>query len=197
MKIPQGCKTITFNIIAIAAGWLSTEYDIDLPVEDQTAISITIISLINIGLRLITKTPNPQKREKKMNGKKDYIPYFTIEELICRATGGLLLAEGFAEKLLQLCTKFNKPMPVTSCCRSRDYNRKIGGSPNSFHIYDSPRHGFTGTCAIDISIQNPTDKGDLMTLAWQLGWSIGFNKNFLHLDRRSDYTKLRQTVFWY
>jgi hypothetical protein len=128
---------------------------------------------------------------------KYYLPYFTGEELACRSTGGLLLADGFAEKLLILRTKFSKPMPVTSCCRSSEYNLKIGGAPDSFHIYDSPRHGFIGTCAIDISIQNPTDKGDLMSLAWQLGWSIGFNKNFLHLDRRIDHTELRQTVFGY
>jgi hypothetical protein len=128
---------------------------------------------------------------------KYYIPYFTREELTCRSSGGLLLADGFAEKLLILRTQFNKPMPLTSCCRSRDYNRKIGGSPNSFHIYDHPRHGFTGTCAIDISTQNPTDKDDLMTLAWQLGWSVGVHKNFLHLDRRVDYTELQQAVFGY
>jgi hypothetical protein len=128
---------------------------------------------------------------------KYYIPYFTKEELACRSTGGLLLADGFAEKLLQLRTKFGKPMPVTSCCRSLEYNRKIGGTPDSFHIYDSLRHGFTGTCAIDISIPNPTDKGNLMSLAWQLGWSIGFHKNFLHLDRRVDYTELKQAVFGY
>lgn len=30
-----------------------------------------------------------------------------------------------------------------------------------------------------------------------LGWSIGFHKNFLHLDRRVDYTELKQTVFGY
>ena len=126
-----------------------------------------------------------------------YIPYFTRDELACRATGGLVLDEGFAEKLVALRIKFNKPMVVTSCCRSSDYNRKIGGAPNSFHIYDHPRYGFIGTCAIDIAITNPTDKGDLLSLAWQLGWSIGFNKSFLHLDRRSDYTSLRQIAFSY
>ena len=96
---------------------------------------------------------------------KYYIPYFTKEELACRATSGLLLAEGFAEKLSRLRTQFNKPMPVTSCCRSKDYNRKIGGSLNSFHIYDSLRHSFIGTCAIDIAIKDPTDKGNLFSLA--------------------------------
>ena len=128
---------------------------------------------------------------------KYYMPYFTIDELACRSSGGLVLADGFAEKLLQLRTHFNKPMPVTSCCRSSEYNRKIGGTPNSFHIYDAPRHGFIGTCAIDVTIKDPTDKGDLMSLAWNLGWSIGFHKQFLHLDRRVDYTELQQAVFGY
>lgn len=129
--------------------------------------------------------------------KKYYIPYFTREELACRQTGQIILAAGFAEKLLELRTQLGKPMLVTSCCRSKDYNRKIGGSLNSFHIYDFPRHGFTGTCAIDIAVKDPTDKGHLLALAWQLGWAVGFHKNFLHLDRRIDYTELKQVVFGY
>jgi hypothetical protein len=64
MKILQGCKTITFNIVAIAAGWLTTEYGIVLPEEHQTAISITIISLVNIALRLVTKTPIGKKDKR-------------------------------------------------------------------------------------------------------------------------------------
>jgi hypothetical protein len=129
--------------------------------------------------------------------KDYYIPYFTRQELACRSTGGLVLAEGFAEKLLELRTAFNKPMPVTSCCRSLEYNLKIGGSPNSLHVHDYRRYGFIGACAIDTAIQNPTDKGNLLSLAWNLGWSIGFHKNFLHLDRRVDYTELKQVVFSY
>jgi hypothetical protein len=64
MKILQGRKTITFNIVAIAASWLATRHGIDLPEEHQTAISITIISLVNIALRLITKTPIGKKDRK-------------------------------------------------------------------------------------------------------------------------------------
>jgi hypothetical protein len=64
MKILQGCKTIIFNIVAIAAGWLTTEYGINLTEEHQTAISITIISLVNIALRLVTKTPIGRRNRK-------------------------------------------------------------------------------------------------------------------------------------
>lgn len=124
-------------------------------------------------------------------------PYFSNEELRCHSTGKIVLAEGFISKLTDLRTKFGKPMPISSCCRSAEYNKKIGGDPDSFHIYDTPRHGFTGTCAVDVDIDDHTEKGDLFALAWQLGWSIGFNNNFLHLDRRSDYTDLKQIVFGY
>ncbi len=125
------------------------------------------------------------------------MPYFTVEELNCNATGKIVLAEGFADRLILLRNRFGKPMMVSSCCRSAEYNKKIGGEPDSFHIYDMERHGFIGTCAADVDIDDHTEKGELFALAWQLGWSVGFNNNFLHLDRRSDYTDLKQVVFGY
>ncbi len=64
MYLLQGFKTITFNIVAISATWLATEHGIDLPEEHQTAISVTIISVINIVLRLITKTSIGKKDKK-------------------------------------------------------------------------------------------------------------------------------------
>ncbi|WP_342278421.1 MULTISPECIES: D-Ala-D-Ala carboxypeptidase family metallohydrolase [unclassified Candidatus Tisiphia] len=131
-----------------------------------------------------------------MNSKY-YLPYFTHQELACRQTGQIILAAGFAEKLVALRSKFNCPMQLISTCRSKEYNRKIGGVPNSFHIYDYPRYGFTGCCAIDVATSDNTIKGNLISLAWQLGWSIGINKNFTHLDRRIDYTNLKQTIFLY
>lgn len=57
MRLLQGFKTLIFNIVAIGASWLATEHGIDLPEEHQTAISVTIVSLANIGLRFLTKTP--------------------------------------------------------------------------------------------------------------------------------------------
>lgn len=128
---------------------------------------------------------------------KYYIPYFTHQELACKQTGKIILAEGFSDKLIELRTKFNKPMPITSACRSKEYNNKIGGVLNSFHIYDRPRYKFTGACAVDVAIKDPTDKGNLIALAWQLGWSAGVHKSFVHLNRRIDYTSLKQIVFLY
>lgn len=132
-----------------------------------------------------------------MTGGKYYLPYFTYAELACKETNKIILAPGFAEKLIEIRTKFNQTMKVTSCCRSKEHNRKIGGAVKSFHIYDYPRYGFSGCCAIDIATLNNTVRGNLISLAWQLGWTVGIHKNFVHLDRRIDYTGLPQILFLY
>lgn len=132
-----------------------------------------------------------------MKNDEYYMPYFTKDELVCKGSCKIFLAEGFADKLLILREQFNQPMVVTSCCRSFEYNAKIGGAKNSFHIYDHPTRKPAGTAAIDIAVGNGTARGKLINLAWSLGWNIGIHKNFLHLDRRSDYTNMQQIVFVY
>ena len=64
MNILSGFKTITFNIVAIAATWITTEYGIELSEDHQTAFATTIIALANIGLRVLTKTPIGKKDRK-------------------------------------------------------------------------------------------------------------------------------------
>jgi hypothetical protein len=133
---------------------------------------------------------------KKLS-KKYYVPYFTHSELACKQTGKIVLAEGFAEKLIELRTIFGKSMPVVSGCRSREYNTKIKGAKNSFHIYDYPHHSGKGCCAVDVATTDSNYRGNLTALAWSLGWSIGIHKNFLHIDRRIDYTTSNQIMFLY
>ncbi len=48
--------------------------------------------------------------------------YFTAEELRCKGSGKLILAEGFGEHLLDLRIQFALPMKVTSACRSKEHN---------------------------------------------------------------------------
>ena len=62
MKTLQGFRTIIFNSAALLTAWFA-RFDIELPEEHQTAIGITIIALINIILRLFTKTPVGMKEE--------------------------------------------------------------------------------------------------------------------------------------
>jgi hypothetical protein len=148
------------------------------------------------GLPLFRVLFKKNSMQKKLS-RKYYIPHFTHAELACKQTGKIVLAAGFAEKLVELRTLFAQSMPVVSSCRSREYNTKIGGAKNSFHIYDFPHHSGKGCCAVDIKTSDSTYRGELITLAWNLGWSIGIHKNFLHLDRRIDYTNSKQIVFLY
>jgi len=113
--------------------------------------------------------------------------YFTRKELQCKSTGIVQLAEGFDKKLLELRIAYNRPMPVNSCCRSKEHNAKVGGNPRSLHVYDSPFWPTGGTCAIDIGITDPNQRAELVRLALERGWWVGIHSAFIHLDRRIDY----------
>ncbi|WP_341758567.1 hypothetical protein [Candidatus Tisiphia endosymbiont of Ditula angustiorana] len=65
MNILQGFKTITFNMVAIAASWLTSEHAIEVSEDHQTAITITIVSLVNIVLRFLTNSPIGGKKNKR------------------------------------------------------------------------------------------------------------------------------------
>ena len=52
----QGFKTILVNLIVILAAWLNTNYGIVLDGSTQAAIAVSALAIINIGLRIITKT---------------------------------------------------------------------------------------------------------------------------------------------
>lgn len=116
--------------------------------------------------------------------------YFTDEELRCRGSGILKLHPGFREALNLLRHTCGFPFIINSCCRSPDYNTRIGGHKSSLHITDNPRHPTLGTMAIDISTKKMTDaQYELLVVeAAKAKWSIGENKKqqFIHLDRRVD-----------
>lgn len=125
---------------------------------------------------------------------------FSDAELMCRQTSVVLLADGFAEKLVELRIAYGLPMYVTSCCRSRAHNERIVGHPRSLHICEGS-HGLNGTAAIDIAWPDkPELRFRLLRLAADLGWSFGIKKTkhgaIIHLDRR-DLAKLIPTVFAY
>lgn len=121
---------------------------------------------------------------------------FSAQELKCKGSGGIKLAIGFANHLIDLREAFGQPMRVLSCCRSTNYNKKVGGATKSFHIYDDLNLPANSTCAIDIATPNAIEKERLFHLAKSKGWSIGVYKNFLHLDRRSDYLNIKPLIFY-
>lgn len=123
--------------------------------------------------------------------------YFTLDEL--RAKSEDEFHSGFLEKLDYLRDMVASPFHVTSCARTKAYNKKIGGSSRSLHISDKPvRDGAEGCMAVDIAVTSRVFKVNVIKTALALGWSVGVNdkKRFLHLDRRVDIGE-EQTVFSY
>lgn len=156
------------------------------------------------------KTPERQKESGSQKGKKSRISlnidgndmynltYFTEDELRCNGSGQFVLADGFGERLDELRKAYNFPMVVTSCCRSFEYNKQIGGHPNSSHVFDHPQRSFKGTYGIDIYMNDGYRRGLLIRNALELGWCVGVAKTFIHLDRRCDYfPEYPQVVFTY
>lgn len=120
---------------------------------------------------------------------------FSDEELACKATGIVRLAPGFVDELKALRLEFARPMTVTSCCRSAEHNTRIGGHGRSLHVYDHNARGLDGAAAIDVLVP-ARDRGPLVMLAWQRGWSVGVARAFVHLDRR-DFADMPQMLFGY
>jgi len=114
-------------------------------------------------------------------------PHFSKAELQCKCGCGLAQFQpGFLDHLEALRLAYGRPMTISSACRCAAHNARV--SPlaplRSLHIGDrETRPGHLGAAAVDVLITN-SDKGDLFAIAWRNGWSVGWNRNFLHLDRR-------------
>lgn len=126
------------------------------------------------------------------------LPYFPEHELACKGSGIIKLDERFAAALPQLRNAWGGPLTPTSVCRSPDHNKAVGGNSRSFHLTENPYHWTHGTMAADLSWFNWGDDARLRfaRLAWSLGWAVGLNDVFIHVDRRSD-IGLAQQVFNY
>ncbi|CAB4139922.1 Peptidase M15A, C-terminal [uncultured Caudovirales phage] len=116
-------------------------------------------------------------------------PHFSAAELRCKCGCGLVQFQaGFLDHLELLRRTYGRYMRVTSACRCADHNAKVSPQAplRSLHIGNrETRPGHNGTLAIDVAVTGD-DKGNLFAVAWKQGWSVGWNKNFLHLDRRVD-----------
>jgi len=72
-------------------------------------------------------------------------PNFPPAEIACRGTGELLVDPDALDKLQALRRFLGKPMMISSGYRSPKHNRKVGGEPDSQHLFGR---------AFDISMSN-------------------------------------------
>ena len=121
------------------------------------------------------------------------LQYFEHHELACPLTNKYILAEGFGERLDELRTRYGKPIKLNSAARSEEYNIAIGGHPRSLHVY----HNIDGCCAVDISCRNGSDRWWLIYNAVNMGFSVGVDNAFIHIDDRARLTGLVNKVFTY
>jgi hypothetical protein len=116
-------------------------------------------------------------------------PHFSANELRCKCGCGLAqFHPGFLDHLETLRRAYGRPMKLSSACRCAAHNAKASPQApiRSLHIGNrETRPGHRGTLAVDVAVAGE-GKGDLFALAWRHGWSVGWNRGFLHLDRRSD-----------
>lgn len=124
--------------------------------------------------------------------------YFTDKELGCKHCGKVILADGFAEALLDLRLEYGNAMIPSSVCRCKEHNKAVGGHPRSLHVCDFPAHPTGGCCAMDVRWRHIPDEDKLKfaRLAWSKGWAVGLHDGFCHIDRRADHG-LRKACFLY
>lgn len=127
------------------------------------------------------------------------LQFFTQQDLQCKCgCKSLRLMPGFLTRLVELQEALGFSLEINSCCRCPEHNANVGGHPRSLHQTLNAGHGLAGTCAIDLRLPvGHAKRQKVWDTAWKLGWSIGDNPRFLHIDRRSDYIKYPQAVFKY
>ena len=104
--------------------------------------------------------------------------HFTKAEMACKCgCGAVAMKSFFMQKLQALRVEYGRQMVITSGFRCNNYNMKIKGAVNSFHLRGM---------AIDVSLVDAGERRKLIALALPMGFSVGADKAFLHLDLRED-----------
>lgn len=111
--------------------------------------------------------------------------FFTLEELRCPCCKRRFFDYGLLSYLNVIRYEFNRPIKPTSACRCVEYNKRIGGVPDSRHT-----HGLA------VDIQPLRDSFDwrfdeelerlrvIVELVMPEKSGIIFYENFIHLDLR-------------
>lgn len=101
---------------------------------------------------------------------------FHIKEFVCKeGKSEVLIADGLIEKLQEIRDYLGKPIIVVSGYRSQAYNKKVGGSSKSQHMYGR---------AADIRVSGMNTE-EVAKTAIKLGFKgIGIYDTFTHVDIR-------------
>lgn len=99
---------------------------------------------------------------------------FTPKEIACKGDGLIIVDRPSMDALQTLRNVIGKPLIINSAYRSIEYNRKVGGAPNSQHLKGK---------AFDIRITPQVSREDIKTHAKAAGFKgIGDYDTFVHVD---------------
>ena len=103
--------------------------------------------------------------------------HFLDTELRCKCGCNVVnMDPDFMSKLETLRQLFGKKMKLDSAFRCKTWNQKVGGAPDSQHLYGR---------AVDVAIHDDADRYRLFSLAVTCGFSgIGVHHDFIHIDTR-------------
>ena len=107
---------------------------------------------------------------------------FNINEFKCKDGSDEVIVDPELVELLQILRdRINKPIVIVSGYRTKEYNKKIKGAPNSYHLKGQ---------AADIRVEGVDPK--IMAIhAAKVGFrGIGVYNNFIHVDVR------QKEYFW-
>ena len=99
--------------------------------------------------------------------------YFRTEEFACKCGCGKAdISEELVKRIERARSFAGVPFIITSGCRGKNHNKKVGGVKDSSHLQG---------LAVDISISNESKSAILMALGKCFN-RIGVSNDFVHVD---------------
>lgn len=108
----------------------------------------------------------------------DLSPHFSRSEFACKCGCGFDTVDARTLELLEdVRQHFGTPITITSGCRCRAYNQRVGGSPNSQHLLGR---------GADIQVRNvtPAEVAGYLERVYPGKYGIGRYQTFTHIDSR-------------
>jgi uncharacterized protein YcbK (DUF882 family) len=104
--------------------------------------------------------------------------YFKTAETVCKCGCGTDVQPGFLKRIDELREKVGHSLRLNSAARCQAHNTKVGGAPKSQHL--------NGIAAdVDTLSLTSSQRYGLLKAALELGFCVGVNAAFLHIDIRS------------
>jgi uncharacterized protein YcbK (DUF882 family) len=117
----------------------------------------------------------------KKDGNKKLSTNFKVKEFACKDGSDKVLVDTDLVELLQkIRDYFKKPVKINSAYRTKNHNKKVGGTTNSYHLVGM---------ASDIRIDGVNPILVALYAERLNAGGIGVYSNFVHVDTRKNKTR--------